>query len=249
MKYFTSEETKNSGRTELQSHYKGYVGRNLQRGFAARLVKRAASELISLPVEQIKLLDYGAASGVFFRQLKDLGFTNFYGLDIDDYLDEESRPLIKELKTADCNIDKLPWPDNTFDVITAWCLLPHLENPHHCVRETLRILKPGGLFILSIPHLLSRASLDYFSKHEDFARYHPEKNHISVFTPGVFKLTVLKYFEPVRMEYLIDERSFAGLKGSIRKLILRSIKRIPVLRNYFEKLWGYNQIWILRKPK
>ena len=248
MKYFTAQESKEGGQAELKSHYKGYVGRNLQRMFAAKLVKRAADELMTAPVDQLKILDYGAASGAFFRQLDELGFKNFYGLDIDDYIDEENRALIKEIKTADCSTEKFPWPDQSFDIITAWCFLPHLENPHHCVRETLRLLKPGGLFILSIPHLLSRASLDYFMKNQDFARYHPAKNHISVFTPGVFKLTVQKYFETVRMEYLIDERSFVGLKGAVRKWLLKLSEYLPVCHRYLEKIWGYNQIWVLKKP-
>ncbi len=247
MKYFTAKEARGEDKLTLKAHYRGYEGRNLRGGFAANLVQKAAQSYLDLPIDKIKLLDYGIASGLFFHQLSELGFKNFYGLDMDDYLDAENRSLVKELKIADCNSERLPWLDNSFDIITAWCFFPHLENPHHCIRETLRILKPGGLFILSIPHLLSRASIQYFLKHGDFARYHPEKNHITAFTPGIFQSTILKYFETIRMDYLIDERSFTGIKGTIRKFILQSTKNIPALHHYFEKRWGYNQIWVLKK--
>lgn len=248
MKYFSAEEMKGEKKSEVLEHYKGYVGRNLRNLFAANFTKKAVDKFASISPENSKILDYGAASGLFFRQLHDLGFKNFYGLDLDNYLDEENKPLVKELKTADCSLDKFPWPENSFDVITAWCFLPHLENPHHCIKETIRILKPGGLFILSIPHILSRASIKYFLKHKDFARYHPDKDHISVFTPGVFKISVLKYFQHVAMEYLIDPRTLEGWKGKIRKIILQIAQKNSWLKNYFEQRWGYNQIWVLKKP-
>ena len=247
MKYFSAEEMKGMKKPEISEHYKGYEGRNLRNLFAAKFTKNAIEKFGSVSPESAKLLDYGAASGLFFRQLHDLGFKNLYGVDLDNYLDEESKSLVKELKTADCSLDELPWPDNSFDAITAWCFLPHLENPHHCIRETLRILKPGGLFILSIPHILSRASIKYFLKHKDFARYHPEKNHVSAFTPGIFKLSVLKYFQPVAMEYLIDPRTLEGWKGKIRGIILRLARENSWLKKYFEQRWGYNQIWVLKK--
>lgn len=247
MEYFTPEEIKNQKRSEVAERYKGYAGRNLQDLFAVKLVKNAVEKFTSLSPENLKLLDYGAASGIFFRQLYEQGFRNLYGLDIENYLDEGNKSLVKELKTVNCNSDKFPWPNDSFDIITAWCFLPHLENPHHCIRETLRIIKPGGLFILSIPHLLSRASIKYFLKHEDFARYYPGKNHISVFTPGIFQIAVLKYFEPVATQYLIDPRTLQGFKGKIRKWILQLSKFNGKIKNYFEKRWGYNQIWILKR--
>jgi len=247
MQHYTAEEMKKDKRSEIAEHYKGYTGRNLQGLFAVKTVDGAVKNHLSLPKEEAKVVDFGTASGIFLKQLHENGFRNLYALDIDDYIDDENRPLIKEVKTANCNHDTLPWSDNSFDIATAWCVLPHLENPHHCIRETARILKPGGLFILSIPHLLSRASVQYFLKHKDFARYHPEKDHITAFTPGVFKIAISKYFEPVEMKYLIDERSLRGIKGKIRKSILNIARKHPALKKYFEERWGYNQVWILKK--
>jgi len=247
MKYFTSEEIRSKGNQELAEHYRGYTGRNLGGLFAAKLVKNSTEKFLRIPASEAKILDYGTASGVFFRQLHNLDFRNFYGLDIDNYLDEENKPLVREMKTTDCNTDALPWPNDSFDIITAWCFLPHLENPYHCLRETHRILKNDGLFILSIPHLLSRASIKYFLKHKDFARYHPAKNHVTAFTPGVFQIAISRYFQPVAMEYLIDQRSLTGFKGKIRNWILRVSRINQKLEKYFKERWGYNQIWILKK--
>ena len=247
MKYFTVNELRKEGRTEITASLKDYVGRNIQDSFAADLVARYSKQLFTQPLSELKVLDYGVASGVFAEQLSIEGFRDIYGLDIDNYLSEKNSKLVKEFKIIDLNLDSLLWSDNFFQIITAWCVLPHLENPHHCIRETLRILKPGGLFILSIPHLASKVSKNYFLKHEDFARYAPQNNHIAVFTPGVFQNTILRYFERVNMEYLMDIRIFQGFKGKIRKLIFDLSGEIPFFRKYLEKLWGYNQIWVLKK--
>ncbi len=245
MEYFTGQEIKNN-REKLKNEMGDYVGRNLQNLFAAHIVAKYHDKFFK-DRSQTKVVDYGVAGGVFAKQLQELGFRNISGLDIDDYLAEENKKYVKEFKLADLSYNSIPWPDNSFDMATAWCVLPHLENPYFCIRETFRILKPGGLFILSVPHLLSRASINFFLRHGDFARYYPGKNHISVFTPGVFQNAVSKYFKKVNMEYLIDPRSLSGLRGFIRKRILSLSVHWPKLRNYFEKIWGYNQIWILRK--
>ena len=245
MEYLTGQEIKNN-KARLKNKMEDYVGRNLQNLFAANIVAKYHDQFFK-DRTQTKVLDFGVAGGAFARQLYELGFHNIAGLDIEDYLADENKQYVKEFKTADLSYDRLPWPDNSVDIATAWCVLAHLENPYFCIRETYRILKPGGLFILSIPHLLSRASINFFLKHGDFARYYPGKNHISVFTPGVFQNAVSKHFKKVNMEYLIDPRSFSGFRGFVRKQILSVATRWPKLRNYFEKIWGYNQIWILQK--
>lgn len=247
MEYFTSDEIKAQKQSEISKRYEGYAGRNINDFFAANLVEKYHNRVFGNRKEQTKILDYGTASGVFATQVAQKGFRNIYGLDRADYVDQDKKSAFAEFKLADLNTDTLPWSDNFFDIITAWCVFPHLENPHHGIRETFRILKPGGLLILSIPHLLSRASVQYFLKHKDFARYHPEKDHITVFTPGVFQIAFLRYFDVVNMEYFIDPRSLQGLKGKIRKFILSAATINKRLKNYFENRWGYNQIWILKK--
>jgi SAM-dependent methyltransferase len=53
----------------------------------------------------------------------------------------------------DAEKDRFPYDDNTFDLVT-WCeVIEHLtENPVHALSEIYRVLKPGGVLVLSTPN-------------------------------------------------------------------------------------------------
>ena len=45
--------------------------------------------------------------------------------------------------------DKLPYPDESFDIVTCSQSFHHYPYPEQAIREAKRVLKPGGLYILS----------------------------------------------------------------------------------------------------
>ena len=55
------------------------------------------------------------------------------------------------------NLNHEPWPFETryADVMLAIDVIEHLENPWLFLRECKRILKPGGVLILTTPNILS----------------------------------------------------------------------------------------------
>ncbi|CAA0829213.1 S-adenosyl-L-methionine-dependent methyltransferases superfamily protein [Striga hermonthica] len=59
-------------------------------------------------------------------------------------------PVLTEYVVQDLNVDpKLPFKDNTFDVITNVVSVDYLTKPIDVFKEMSRILKPGGLAIIS----------------------------------------------------------------------------------------------------
>lgn len=47
------------------------------------------------------------------------------------------------------------FPDTSFDVVTAWHVLEHIDDPQALVTEIYRILRPGGLFVCEVPNFVS----------------------------------------------------------------------------------------------
>ena len=59
----------------------------------------------------------------------------------------------QKVDIVDLNINKhLPYQDNTFDIVTATEVIEHLEDFRAILREMYRVLKPGGVCVLSLSH-------------------------------------------------------------------------------------------------
>ncbi|HET9995367.1 MAG TPA: class I SAM-dependent methyltransferase [Candidatus Acidoferrum sp.] len=87
------------------------------------------------------------------RALAERGF-NVLGADLDP---EAERRLGKAF--AKVNLDApLPWPNESFDAIFSTEGIEHLENHFSFLRETCRILKPGGLLLLTTPNIAALRS-------------------------------------------------------------------------------------------
>jgi 2-polyprenyl-3-methyl-5-hydroxy-6-metoxy-1,4-benzoquinol methylase len=52
----------------------------------------------------------------------------------------------------------LPWPDQTFDAVFSTEGIEHLENHFSFLREMGRILKPGGVLVLTTPNITALRS-------------------------------------------------------------------------------------------
>lgn len=62
----------------------------------------------------------------------------------------------QKVDLVDLNHKKeLPYQDNTFDIVTATEVIEHLEDFRAILREIYRVLKPGGICVLSTPNILN----------------------------------------------------------------------------------------------
>src|SRR4030095_86368 len=52
------------------------------------------------------------------------------------------------------NINRLPFPDSFFDLVTANMVVEHLADPVEQFCEINRVLKPGGRFLFHTPNTL-----------------------------------------------------------------------------------------------
>lgn len=57
------------------------------------------------------------------------------------------------------DIERLPFPDSTFDLITANMVLEHVRDPQILFAEVFRVLTPSGLFIFHTPNVFGYTTL------------------------------------------------------------------------------------------
>lgn len=76
--------------------------------------------------------------------------------------------------------EPLPFPNSSFDLVTALAVIEHVERPEVMLAEICRLLKPGGKLLLTTPskygkwplELLARFSLISKQEIEDHKRYY-----------------------------------------------------------------------------
>jgi ubiquinone/menaquinone biosynthesis C-methylase UbiE len=81
-----------------------------------------------------------------------------------DYLSLTKHKTIRKKVRGD--ISKLPFSDNSFNLVTSNMVFEHLDNPERQLKEIARVLTKGGKLIFHTPNALGYATL--------FARMIPE---------------------------------------------------------------------------
>jgi 2-polyprenyl-3-methyl-5-hydroxy-6-metoxy-1,4-benzoquinol methylase len=104
-----------------------------------------------------KLLDAPCGDGEVSVELAKLGFEVSAVDMVDELLPEARAALGGRFRIADMT-RPLPWPDAGFDLILCVEGIEHLEDAFAFLREMYRLLKPGGILILSTPNIISLRS-------------------------------------------------------------------------------------------
>jgi len=136
---------------------------------------------------------YGALTAAYVKG------NGVVGVDVDREALEEAAKLGIETVWADLD-EPLPFPDASFDVVVAGELLEHLRFPDRLVAEARRVLRPGGLFIGSVPNSYRLKSRLRFlvGRTPEFA---DDPTHLRMFGAADL-LRLLSGFEEARVEHV-----------------------------------------------
>lgn len=98
-----------------------------------------------------KALDIATGGGHTAVHLARMGF-EVTASDLSPAMLARCRELAAEagltLDTAEHSAETLPYPDASFDLVSCRVAAHHFSNPDAFVRESARVLKPGGVFLL-----------------------------------------------------------------------------------------------------
>jgi len=121
-------------------------------------------------------LDIGAGHGDLIRLVTDEFKVSAAAC---DYTSELMRVPGIRVDVVDLNTAALPYPDAAFDLVTCTEVVEHIEHYRHTIREIFRILKPGGLFVMTTPNVLNlRSRIRYllFGFFNLFGPLHTQEN-------------------------------------------------------------------------
>lgn len=139
-------------------------GHGILEGFIARRRMNAALRAIPQRLHGAEILDVGCGSHPFF--LLAAPFSRKVGVDQIEPAAGAAHPGL-ELSRLSLNGDvRLPFPDAGFACVSSLAVIEHLEPAGlpDLLAEIRRVLKPGGLLILTTPHAFADGILRFLAR-------------------------------------------------------------------------------------
>lgn len=119
-------------------------------------------------------------------------------------------------------LHEIPFPEGSFDTVLCIAVLEHVINPIEVVKELVRVLKPGGTLVASVPFLQPEHKVP-----TDYQRYTHDGLEVLFRNEGLCIVENQPIFTVYHTLYWIAEE-WLKLKQTLRyKLIRRSM--LPVL--------------------
>jgi len=100
-----------------------------------------------MPVES-RALDVGCGTGFNLSRMRDRGF-DVVGIEPATGMRQRAIARNPGVDVIDGNIESLPFEDASFDLVISVEVLRYLSDPSIGIREISRVLRPGGLAILT----------------------------------------------------------------------------------------------------
>lgn len=101
-----------------------------------------------------RLLDVGCGTGVFLAEAQKSGHWELAAVEPSPaaagYVQRELHIPVLNQRFAEAALEP-----GSFDVITMWNVLEHLDHPIADLRRAVELLRPGGLLVFSVPNLES----------------------------------------------------------------------------------------------
>lgn len=187
----------------------------------------------TIDVSKSKILDVGCGTGLFLSPLVKWGCKELYGVDgRSDYADRAVERGYKEVQFIDdlCT-SKLPYEDNTFDLVICKDVFEHLLDPIFALDEIRRVLKPAGKLLLHVPNhfpLYGRVKFLFTNNLDTFSYF-----------PGASRWTFphIRFYEHTDSSKVLIEHGFALISDlSFHFAVIPVLSRFNIFKSLCRSL-------------
>jgi ubiquinone/menaquinone biosynthesis C-methylase UbiE len=98
------------------------------------------------------VLDAGCGTGYGVVLMAQAGAERVVGVDIAGEAVSRAHELAKDAEFVVGDVRKLPFDDQAFDVVTCFEVIEHVDGAEDVLPELKRVLRPGGVLLLSSPN-------------------------------------------------------------------------------------------------
>ncbi len=98
-----------------------------------------------------KILDVGCGIGMYVKKFSEYS-DQVYGVDVDKIKIKETKKNLPKVKFEVAPAEKLPYPDNYFDIILLHEVIEHVDDDKRAIQEAYRVLVSGGQMIIFVPN-------------------------------------------------------------------------------------------------
>lgn len=210
---------------------------------------RKSVSLIKKFIPSGKLLDVGAASGIFVKAAQEAGY-EAYGIEPSSWLCEVARRRYG-VTVFPGTVESVKLEKGSFDVITMFDALEHVPDPLATLNEVRKMLKPGGILVVNYPDISDPLAVLFGRKWWFLLSV-----HLFYFTPGTLsaymdktgfrKLLHKPYIQRLEYQYLVK-------RMSVYSKALAAIAKIPYVIPGFRDLlvpyFASQYLMISRKEK
>ncbi len=216
------------------------------------------------------VLDAGCGTGRHLRGLAGIPGVKYFGIDRkQEDLDKASASLneIPGVEADNCQIQKadirqLPFADAFFDCVICSEVLEHIPDHEQAVGELVRVLKPEGLLVISVPRyfpericwLLSRA---YRNEEGGHVRIYKKDKILNMLKSYGFKCWKINHKHALHVPYwwikcMVGHKNEENLLVKYYKIFLEwDIMKKPFwvrrLEEFLNPLMGKSIVFYFRK--
>jgi len=189
---------------DIPRNYDRYLGPVLFHEFADDLAQRVKV------VPGMRVLELACGTGIVTRRLADRlrGHGSIVGTDLNEamiaYGHGQMPPGSEHVEWQTADATKLPFPDQSFDAVVCQFGLMFFPDKAASIRESFRVLKPGGHYLFSVWDTLGKNPAARIA-HETAGRFFPAD-------PPLFYSVPYSLHDPAPVRKMLAEAGFGQIE-------------------------------------